>query len=199
MEFSSVRSDLSLGFNSHEASAASTNSFHIRVGSGFRSSPGVVLMQFLQSSSCRSSVDYEEEVSSEEEEFSILGHSVCLKRQRDGQLLPSSNVAKRAAFNNGVELVTGGTDNHLLLWDVMPFKITGTPAMTSRGCLESDFEMIALFLLRAAQITLAVQREHGNHQKDFFKGLQHNKDILELRNRVEAFASQFTLPGLNCC
>lgn len=71
--------------------------------------------------------------------------------------------------------------------------------MTSRGCVESDFEMIALFLLRAAQIALAVHREHGKKQKDFLKGLQLNKDILELRNRVEAFASQFTLPGFDSC
>lgn len=70
--------------------------------------------------------------------------------------------------------------------------------MTSRGCVESDFEMIAFFLLRAAQITLTVQRGHGKQQRDFFKGLKHNKDILELRNQVEAFASQFALPGSDC-
>ncbi|KAL8508307.1 hypothetical protein ACS0TY_018776 [Phlomoides rotata] len=37
----------------------------------------------------------------------------------------------------------------------------GTPAMTSRGCLESDFEMIADILGRAAQISSCVQRDHG--------------------------------------
>lgn len=71
--------------------------------------------------------------------------------------------------------------------------------MTSRGCVESDFEMIAEFLLRAAQITFAVQREHGKQQRDFLKGLQQNKDIVELRNHVETFASQFALPGLDSC
>lgn len=76
---------------------------------------------------------------------------------------------------------------------------SGTPAMTSRGCVESNFEMIADFLIRAAQITLAVQKVRGIQQRDFLKGLQHNKDILELRNRVEAFASQFSLPGLDSC
>ncbi|XP_068661897.1 serine hydroxymethyltransferase 7-like [Aristolochia californica] len=50
----------------------------------------------------------------------------------------------------------------------------GTPAMTSRGCVEADFETIADFLLRAAQIASGVQREHGKLQKDFIKGVQNN-------------------------
>ncbi|KAF9687266.1 hypothetical protein SADUNF_Sadunf02G0075600 [Salix dunnii] len=71
----------------------------------------------------------------------------------------------------------------------------GTPAMTSRGCLEADFETIADFLHKAAQIMTAVRREHG--KKDFLKGLHNNKDIVELRNRVEIFASQFAMPGFD--
>ncbi|MCO5554230.1 hypothetical protein L7F22_007758 [Adiantum nelumboides] len=43
----------------------------------------------------------------------------------------------------------------------------GTPAMTSSGCVEADFEMIAEFLLRALQIALGLQREHGQENKDF--------------------------------
>lgn len=73
----------------------------------------------------------------------------------------------------------------------------GTPAMTSRGCVESDFETIAYFLLRAVEITSSVQREHGKLQKGFIEGLHNNKDIVELRNRVEAFASQFAMPGFD--
>jgi glycine hydroxymethyltransferase len=67
--------------------------------------------------------------------------------------------------------------------------------MTTRGCLESDFETMAEFLLRAAQIASAVQREHGKLQKAFLTGLQSNKDIVELRTRVETFATQFAMPG----
>lgn len=69
--------------------------------------------------------------------------------------------------------------------------------MTSRGCLEADFETIADFLLRAAQIASVVQREHGKVQKAFLKGLQSNQDVIELRNRVETFASQFAMPGFD--
>lgn len=69
--------------------------------------------------------------------------------------------------------------------------------MTSRGCLEADFETIADFLYRAAHITCLVQREYGKQLKDFVKGLHNNKDIVELRNRVEMFASQFAMPGFD--
>ncbi|XP_031384016.1 serine hydroxymethyltransferase 7-like isoform X2 [Punica granatum] len=128
-----------------------------------------------------------------------------------------------ALLRRKCRLITNGTDNHLLLWDLRPLGLSGknyekvcemchitlnkivisgdngtitpggvrigTPAMTTRGCLEGDFETIADFLLRAAQIASAIQREHGKLQKTFLKGLQsNNKEIVDLRNRVEAFA-----------
>lgn len=67
--------------------------------------------------------------------------------------------------------------------------------MTTRGCIESDFETIADFLIKAAQITSALQREHGKSHKEFVKSLCTNKDISELRNRVEAFALQYEMPA----
>lgn len=69
--------------------------------------------------------------------------------------------------------------------------------MTTRGGVEIDFEMIAEFLLRAANIASNVVKEHGKIQKDFVRGLQNNTDIIELRNQVEAFASQFAMPGFD--
>ncbi|KAL9241894.1 hypothetical protein vseg_015954 [Gypsophila vaccaria] len=147
------------------------------------------------------------------------------------QVKKNAQALARALLRRKCRLVTGGTDNHLLLWDLRPLGLTGknfekvcetchmtlnkvalfgdngaitpggvrigTPAMTSRGCVESDFEVIADFLIRAAQITCLIQREHGKLQKCFLKGLESNKDIVELRSRVEAFGSQFGLPGLD--
>lgn len=154
-------------------------------------------------------------------EYKAYMHQV----KRNAQALASALLRRKC------KLVTGGTDNHLLLWDLRPLGLTGksyekvcemchitlnkitifgdngiitpggvrigTPAMTSRGCLESDFETIAEFLLKTAHIACAVQREHGKSQKLFLKALENNKDIVELRIRVESFASQFAMPGFD--
>ncbi|KAL8120930.1 serine hydroxymethyltransferase 4-like [Apium graveolens] len=128
-------------------------------------------------------------------------------------------------------IVTGGTENHLVLWDLRPLGLTGnkveklcdlcsitlnknavfgdssalspggvrvgTPAMTSRGLLEKDFEQIAEFLHRAVTITLNIQKEHGKLLKDFNKGLENNKEIEQLKTDVEKFASSFDMPGFS--
>lgn len=147
------------------------------------------------------------------------------------QVKKNAQALGSALLRRNCKLITGGTDNHLLLWDLRPLGLTGknfekvcemchitlnkiaifddngtitpggvrlgTPAMTSRGCLEADFETMADFLLRVVQITSTVQKEHGKLQKAFLKGLQNNKDIVEVRTRVENFATQFALPGLD--
>ncbi|KAL3635257.1 Serine hydroxymethyltransferase 6 [Castilleja foliolosa] len=145
------------------------------------------------------------------------------------QVKKNAQALASALLRRNCRLITGGTDNHMLLWDLRNLGLTGknlekvcelchitlnkvttfddngnitpggvrigTPAMTSRGCLEADFEIMAEFLLRAAQIASSVQKEHGKLPKPFLKGLENNKDIVELRTRVENFATQFALPG----
>ncbi|KAJ7957254.1 Serine hydroxymethyltransferase [Quillaja saponaria] len=132
-------------------------------------------------------------------------------------------------MSKGYKLVTGGTENHLVLWDLRPLGLTGnkveklcdlcnitvnrnpvfgdssalapggvrigTPAMTSRGLVEKDFEQIAEFLHRAVTLTLDIQKEYGKLLKDFNKGLVNNKDIENLKADVEKFTSSFDMPG----
>lgn len=146
------------------------------------------------------------------------------------QVLKNAKALAVALQRRHCKMVTGGTDNHLMLWDLRPLKLTGTqyekvcekcgitlnknavygdsgamapggvrigtPAMTSRGCLEQDFEMIAEFLYKALQIAQKVQKEYGHSQKAFKKGLQNNKEVDEVRTSVERFALSFEMPGL---
>ncbi|EOA39946.1 hypothetical protein CARUB_v10008636mg [Capsella rubella] len=147
------------------------------------------------------------------------------------QVKKNAKALASALISRKCKLVTGGTDNHLLLWDLSPLGLTGkvyekvcemchitvnkvaifnengvispggvrigSPAMTSRGCLEPDFETMAEFLYRAAQIASAGQREHGKLQKEPLKSIYHSKDIADLRNQVEAFATQFSMPAFD--
>ena len=95
-----------------------------------------------------------------------------------------------ALVSRGYTIATGGTDNHLVLWDLRPQGVTGakfekvcdavsitlnknsvygdksaispggarigTPALTTRGFKEADFERTAEFLHQAVQITVKV-------------------------------------------
>merc|ERR1719310_1992251 len=70
----------------------------------------------------------------------------------------------------------------------------GAPAMTTRGCTVEDFKKIAEFLDRCLQIALQIQNEKGKKLKDFELGLKDNKEVLQLKKDVEAFASGFGYP-----
>ena len=69
--------------------------------------------------------------------------------------------------------------------------------MTSRGCKEADFEQIGTFLVRAIDITLNIQKDHGKLLKDFNKGLEGNKEIEELKREVKKWSASFAMPGFD--
>ena len=131
----------------------------------------------------------------------------------------------------GYTIATGGTENHLVLWDLKPQGITGskyekvcdavsitlnkncvpgdrsavtpggvrigTPALTTRTMVESDFEQIAQFLHEALQIALKIQEKSGPKLKDFVPLLENNDEIKELAGKVHAFATEFPMPGFD--
>jgi glycine hydroxymethyltransferase len=131
----------------------------------------------------------------------------------------------------GYSMASGGTENHLVLWDLKPQGITGskfekvcdavsitlnkncvpgdvsavtpggvrigTPALTTRTMVESDFEQIGQFLHEALEITLAIQEKSGPKLKDFLPLLEKNADIEALKVRVHDFATTFPMPGFD--
>merc|ERR1719393_627997 len=132
----------------------------------------------------------------------------------------------------GYALVSGGTDNHLLLINLKPQGVDGsrvervmelahiaankntvpgdtsalvpggirrgTPALTSRGFQEADFEKVADFLDRAVTIAQAVDgKSKGKKFKDFREALESQDwpEIAELRGDVAEFARSFPTVG----
>ena len=73
----------------------------------------------------------------------------------------------------------------------------GSPALTTRKMVESDFEQIAVFLDEALKIGLAVQKQSGPLLKDFVAALNTNADIEALRKEVNEFATSFPMPGFD--
>ena len=188
----------------------------------------------------------------------IAGLAVALKEASQPDFVEYARaVVKNAkALAKGLQkrghvLATGGTDNHLLLWDVRSKGLTGskvdkvlemasitanknsipgdtsainpggvrlgTPAMTTRGLNEEDFDRVAEFLHRGCALAIQAQNigelelinsgkedDASNRSsklllKDFVHVLNHNegikREIEELKQEVEIFASSFVMPG----
>lgn len=105
------QSGLSLNFNSHMSSpppqptaskTASDDSISLQIESCYRHSSKPFPSKALQllEEKTEKIDEKEEDVEEEQEEFSLLGHPMCLKRQRDCQSLPFS---KRPAIEHSLE------------------------------------------------------------------------------------------------
>lgn len=149
------------------------------------------------------------------------------------QVIANSKRFAEALTARGYDLVSGGTDNHLVLVDLRSKNIDGarvervmelsrmasnkntvpgdksalvpsgirmgTPALTSRGFEEDDFEKVAEFFDRAVQLTTVIKAELPSRKlKDFLAALPDenaNAGVLALRNEVKEFALGFPTVG----
>ncbi|KAF9979315.1 glycine hydroxymethyltransferase shm1 [Actinomortierella ambigua] len=104
-----------------------------------------------------------------------------------------------------LELVNIATNKNTVAGDksaMIPGGIrVGTPAMTSRGLSEKDFEQVAGFIDRAVQIAKdANSKAPGKKVKDFKDYVADGKHIAEiqtLRKEVEEFARKFPTAGFD--
>ena len=147
------------------------------------------------------------------------------------QVIKNAQALANKLTSRGYAMATGGTENHLVLWDLKPQGLTGskfeklcdavsitlnkncvpgdlsaitpggvrigTPALTTRKMVESDFEQIAEFLHEAILIAKKIQEESGPKLKDFLAKLENNEEIAALQKRVHEFASSFPMPGFD--
>jgi glycine hydroxymethyltransferase len=166
-------------------------------------------------------------------EFQIYGQAV----------IANAKSLARGLEQRGHTLATGGTDNHLMLWNVRELGLTGskvekvlelasmttnknsilgdtsalnpggirlgTPALTTRGLGVDDFDRVAEFLHRGAEIAIQAEqcaqlgKDDGGVTKvllaDFLRVLDQNDSLRlaldELRRDVESFARSFPMPG----
>ena len=122
----------------------------------------------------------------------IAGKAVCLGealkpefKEYGKQIVANADALAKGLLKRGFDLVSGGTDNHLMLVDLRPFNVTGkelekkldevfitvnknaipndpqspfitsgvrigTPAVTTRGLVEEDMELIAEYIYLTA-------------------------------------------------
>ena len=145
------------------------------------------------------------------------------------QVVKNAKRLAQCLQKKGYTIRTGGTDNHIVLWDVRPLGLTGskmekvletmnisvnknaiygdksamnpggvrlgTPAVTARGMVEKDMEIIADLLETAVQIALEIQKDKGKLLKNFLPALHNHEVLLEIREQVRDFAKLFRMPG----
>ncbi|EFN51000.1 serine hydroxymethyltransferase [Chlorella variabilis] len=147
------------------------------------------------------------------------------------QVLRNSQALAKGLQQRGFALVSGGTDNHIVLADLRPKGVDGSrvervlelahiaankntvpgdvsamvpgglrmgsPALTSRGFIEPDFEQVAQFVDRAVQIAADLKKSSGPKLKDFREALEKEEPVAlgALRREVEDFAKQFPTVG----
>uniref|UniRef100_A0A2K6EJL8 Serine hydroxymethyltransferase n=1 Tax=Propithecus coquereli TaxID=379532 RepID=A0A2K6EJL8_PROCO len=151
------------------------------------------------------------------------------------QVVANCRALSEALKELGYKIVTGGSDNHLILVDLRskgtdggraekvleacsiacnkntcpgdrsalrPSGLRlGTPALTSRGLTEKDFQKVARFIHRGIELTLRIQDDIGARAslkefKEKLAGDEYQSAVRALREEVESFASVFPLPGL---
>eukprot|EP00887_Chlorella_sp_A99_P008197 scaffold12.g8197.t1 len=147
------------------------------------------------------------------------------------QVLANSKALAEGLAARDFSLVSGGTDNHIVLADLRPKGVDGSrvervlelahiatnkntvpgdvsamvpgglrmgsPALTSRGFVETDFNKVAEFVDRGVQITQQLKQQTGPKLKDFREYLNAETPpaLAALREEVEEFSKQFPSIG----
>ena len=126
------------------------------------------------------------------------------------QIVKNAQVLAETLMNNGLRLVSGGTDNHLMLLDLTDQGITGLEAETALGKAaitvnkntipnetKSPFVTSGLRIgtpaVTSRGMKEAEMRLIGSWIAGVIKDIRNEKNIRDVHDRVEALASKFTL------
>lgn len=72
----------------------------------------------------------------------------------------------------------------------------GTPALTTRGMVESDMVIIANHLIKSVAIAKRIQEKAGKKLVDFVEHLKDDEEMKTNGDEVKAWASTFSIPGV---
>ena len=67
----------------------------------------------------------------------------------------------------------------------------GSPALTTRGFKEKDFEIVVEFIDKVINIAIDIQKTTGKSLKKFVSEFKNNDKLLSLKNKINNFASTF--------
>ena len=152
------------------------------------------------------------------------------------QVVKNAQAMASKLTSMGYVLVSGGTENHLILLDLHNKRVDGakvekvldlasitlnknsvpgdtsalvpggirigTPAMTTRGFIEEDFEEVATLISRGIELAIEVDRSCKDpaDKKEFYRLLEEEPRFVRavdaLRNDAYELVERFPLPGL---
>jgi len=147
----------------------------------------------------------------------ITAKAVCFEEalkpsftEYNKQIIKNAKVLAETLMNNGIRLVSGGTDNHLMLLDLTDQGITGLEAETALGKAaitvnkntipnetKSPFVTSGLRVgtpaVTSRGMKEAEMRLIGTWIASVIKDIKNEKNIKDVHGKVEAMASKFTL------
>jgi len=147
----------------------------------------------------------------------ITAKAVCFEealkpsfKEYNKQIIRNAKVLAETLMNNGLRLVSGGTDNHLMLLDLTDQGITGLEAETALGKAaitvnkntipnetKSPFVTSGLRIgtpaVTSRGMKEAEMRLIGTWIASVIKDIRNEKNIKDVHGKVEALSSRFTL------
>ncbi len=147
----------------------------------------------------------------------ITAKAVCFEealrpsfKEYNKQIVRNAKVLAETLMNNGIRLVSGGTDNHLMLLDLTDQGITGLEAETALGKAAITVnkntipnETKSPFVTSGLRVGTPAVTSRGMKEAEMrligtwiatvIKDIKNEKTIKDVHGKVEALAGKFTL------